>query len=95
MCAEECYGWNEDRTSVRRKFLGRLSNISPARGEVVTLAHNNSFRDLIFDVTRHQRATSDREFTTLGSEKTLGSLWQMEEFASICSREELWEAVAD
>ena len=49
----------------------------------------------MFDVTRHQRATSDREFTTLRSEKTLDSLWQMEEFASICSREELWKAVAD
>ena len=32
---------------------------------------------------------------TLGSEKTLDSLWQMEEFARICSREQSWEAVAD
>ena len=63
--------------------------------EVVTLAHNNSFRDLMFDITRHQRATSDREFTTVGSKKTLDLLCQKEEFASIYSREELWEAVAD
>ena len=47
------------------------------------------------DVTRHQRATSDREIMGLGSENTLDSLWQMEECTSICSREVFWEAAVD
>ena len=47
----------------------------------------------MYDVTRHQKATSNRKSITLGSEKTL--LWQMEEFASMCSKEYLWETVAE
>ena len=62
--------------------------------EVVTLAHNNVFRDLIFDVARHQKKTSVKDFTTLGTEKTLGSLWEREAYINMCSREVLWEAVA-
>ena len=89
-------GSNFSEEEVPRETIKHISSAGcKGQAEVVTLAHNNSFRDLIFDVTRHQRATSDREFTILGSEKTLGSLWQMEEFANICSREESWEAVAD
>ena len=63
--------------------------------EVVTLAHNNVFPDLMFSsVARHQKGTSDREFTTIGCEKPVGSLLQMKEYTSICSKEELWDAVA-
>ena len=62
--------------------------------EVVTLAHNNVFRDLMFDIARHQKKTSVKDFTTSGTEKTLGSLWEREEYIDMCSKEELWEAVA-
>jgi len=48
--------------------------------EVVTLAHNNVFRDLMFDIARHQKKTSVKDFTTLDTEKTLGSLWEREEY---------------
>ena len=89
-------GSNFSEKEVPRQTIEHISSAGcKGQAEVVTLAHNNSFRDLMLDVTRHQKATSDREFTTLGSEKTLDSLWQMEEFANICSREELWAAVTD
>ena len=32
---------------------------------------------------------------TLGSEKTLSSLWQMKKYTSICSKEELWAVVVE
>ena len=63
--------------------------------EVVTLAHNNVFRDLMFDIARQQEKSSVKEFTTLGTEKTLGSFWEREEYSSMCSKGDLWAAVAD
>ena len=89
-------GSNFSEKEVPQETVQHISSAGcQEQSDVVTLAHNNSFRDLMLDVTRHQKATSDRELTTLGSEKTLDSLWQMEEFANVCSREELWAAVAD
>ena len=89
-------GSNFSQEEVPRETIQHISSAGcKGQEEVVTGAHKTSFRDLTFDATRHQRATSDRELTTLGSDKTLDSLWQIEEFASICSREELWESVAD
>jgi hypothetical protein len=80
-------GSNFSEEEVSRETIEHISSAGcNGQAEVVTL--HTTIGDLIFDVTRHQRATSDREFTTQGSEKTLDSLWQMEEFANICSREE-------
>ena len=60
--------------------------------EGATRAHKNVFREVMLDVGRHQRTKGKREVTTLGSDKTVGSLWQMGEYTSvdICSKEELW-----
>ena len=66
----------------------------PGQKEVVTLAHKNVFRDLMFDIARHQKKTCVKDFTTLGTEKTLGSLWEREEYINMCSKEDLWKAVA-
>ena len=63
--------------------------------EVVTLAHNGVFRDLMFDIARHQKKTSAKDFATLGTEKTLDSLWEREEYSNMCSKEGLWAAVAE
>ena len=57
--------------------------------EVATLAHTNVFREVMLDVARHQRTQGEREFTTLGSDKTLRSLRQTGEYTNICSMEEL------
>ena len=65
-------GSNFSEEEVPRETIEHIFSAGcKGQSEVVTLAHNNPFRDLMFDVTRHQSATSDREFTTLGSEKTL------------------------
>ena len=61
----------------------------------MTLAQNNGFRDLMSDIAGHQKKTSVKDFMTLGTEKTWGSLWQMEEYNNICSKEDLWAAVAE
>ena len=48
----------------------------------------------MFDIARHQKKTSVKDFTTLGTEKTLGSFWEREEYINMCIKEELWEVVA-
>ena len=60
----------------------------------MTLAQNNGFRDLMSDIAGRQKKTSVKVFTTLGPEKTLRSLWQMEDYNNICSKEDLWAAAA-
>ena len=49
----------------------------------------------MFDIARHQKKTSVKDPTTLGTEKTLGSLWEREEYINMCSKEDLWAAVAE
>ena len=51
--------------------------------EVATRAHKNVFCEMVLDVGRHQRLQGEREFTTLGSDKTLGSRWQRGEYTPI------------
>ena len=88
-------GANFCEWEVPRETVGHISSVGcKGQKEVVTLAHNNVFRDLMFDIARHQKKTSVKDFTTLGTEKTLGSLWEREEYINMCSKEDLWEAVA-
>ena len=47
------------------------------------------------DIARHRTKTSAKDFTTLGSEKTLGFLWEIEEYSNMCSKEDLWAAVIE
>ena len=49
----------------------------------------------MFDIARHQKKTSAKDFTTLGTEKTWVSLWEREEYRNMCSKEDLWAAVAE
>ena len=89
-------GANFCEWEVPRETVGHISSAGcKGQKEVVTLAHNNVFRDLMFDIARHQKKTSVKDFTTLGTEKTLGSLWEREEYINMCSKEDLWEAVAE
>ena len=75
--------------------MGHISSVGcKGQKEVVTLAHNNVFHDLMFDIDRHQKKTSVKGFTTLGAEKTLGSLWEREEYINMYNKEDLWKAVA-
>ena len=77
---------------IPRETVGHISSAGcKGQKEVVTLAHNNVFRDLMFVIARHQKKTGVKDFTTL---VTLGSLWEREEYINMCSKEELWEAVA-
>jgi len=87
-------GANFCEWEVPRETVGHISSAGcKGQKEVVTLAHNNVFRDLMFDIARHQKKTSVKDFTTLGTEKTLGSLWEREEYINMCSKEDLWKAV--
>ena len=83
---------------IPRETVGHISSAGcKGQKEVVTLAHN-VFRDLTFDIARYQKKTSVKDFTTLGTEKTLvtektlGSLWERE-YINVCSKEDrggLW-----
>ena len=88
-------GVNFFERNIPRETVGHIFSAGcKGQKEVVTLAHNNVFRDLMFDIARHQKKTNARDFTTLGTEKTLGSLWEREEYSNMCSKEDLWAAVA-
>ena len=89
-------GVNFCEREIPRGTVGHISSAGcKGQKEVVTLAHNNVFRDLMFDIARHQKKTSVKDFTTLGTEKTLGSLWEGEEYINLCSKEDLWADVAE
>ena len=86
-------GVNFCEREIPRDTVGHISSAGfKGQKEVVTLAHINVFRDLMFDIARHQKETSVKFFTTLGTEKTLGSLWEREEYINMCSKEDLWVA---
>ena len=88
--------WSMGSQKIPRETVGHISSPEcKGQEEVVTLAHNNVFHDLMFDIARHQKRSSVKEFTTLGKEKTLGSLREREEYSSMCRKGDLWEAVAD
>ena len=89
-------GVNFCEREIPRKTIGHISSVGcKGQKEVVTLVHNNVFRDFMFDVARHQKKTSVMDFTTLGTEKTLDSLCEREEYINMCSKEDLWAAVAE
>ena len=89
-------GVNFCEREIPQETVGHISSAEcKGQKEVVTFAHNTVFRDLIFDIARHQKKTSAKDFTTLGTEKTLGSLWEREEYINTCSKEDLWAAVAE
>ena len=72
-------GANFCEQKIPRETVGHISSAGcKEQKEVVTLAHNNVSRDLMFDIARHRKKTSAKDFTTLGTEKTLGSLWERE-----------------
>ena len=69
-------GVNVCEREIPRKTVGHISSAGcKGQTEVVTLAHNNVFRDLMFDIARHQKNKSDKDLTTLCTEKSLSSLW--------------------
>ena len=89
-------GANICEREIPRETVEHISSAGcKGQTEVVTLAHNNVFRDLMFDIARHQKKKSDKDFTTLGTEKSLSSLWEREEYINMCSKEDLWRAVAE
>ena len=77
-------GVNLCERKIPRETVGRISSAGcKGQKEVVALAHNNVFRDVMFDIARHQKKTSAKDFTTLGTEKTLGSLWERKEYSNV------------
>ena len=74
-------GANICEREIPRETVEHISSAGcKGQTEVVTLAHNNVFRDLMFDIARHQKKKSDKDFTTLGTKKSLSSLWEREEY---------------
>ena len=96
ICLRVSLGVNFCEQKIPRETVGHISSAGcKGQKEVVRLAHINVCRDLISDIARHQKMTSVKELTTLGTEKTLGSLRQMEEHRNMCSKEDLLVAVAE
>ena len=96
ICLRVSLGVNFCEQKIPRETVGHISSAGcKGQKEFVRLAHINVCRDLISDIARHQKMTSVKELTILGTEKTLGSLRQMEEHSNMCSKEDLLVAVAE
>ena len=57
--------------------------------EVVTAAHNACIRELLQEIEVHGKADRHMKLLTLEKESSLGSLWDQEQCAQFCSKEEL------
>ena len=63
--------------------------------EVVTAAHNACIRELLQEIAVHGKADRHMKLLTLERESSLGSLWDQEQCAQFCSKDELWEAAKE
>jgi hypothetical protein len=63
--------------------------------EVVTAAHNACIRELLQEIDVHGKADRHMKLLTLERESSLGSLWDQEQCAQFCSKDELWEAAKE
>ena len=64
--------------------------------EVVTAAHNACIRELLQEIEVHGKADRHmKKLLTLEKESSLGSLWDQEQCAQFCSKDELWEAAKE
>ena len=63
--------------------------------EVVTAAHNACTRELLQEIDVHGKADRHMKLLTLERESSLGSLWDQEQCAQFCSKDELWEAAKE
>jgi ribonuclease HI len=63
--------------------------------EVVTAAHNACIRGLLQEIDVHGKADRHMKLLTLERESSLGSLWDQEQCAQFCSKDELWEAAKE
>jgi hypothetical protein len=63
--------------------------------EVVTAAHNACIRELLQEIDVHGKADRHMKLLTLERERSLGSLWDQEQCAQFCSKDELWEAAKE
>ncbi len=63
--------------------------------EVVTAAHDACIRELLQEIDVHGKADRHMKLLTLERESSLGSLWDQEQCAQFCSKDELWEAAKE
>jgi hypothetical protein len=63
--------------------------------EVVTVAHNACIRELLQEINVHGKADRHMKLLTLERESSLGSLWDQEQCAQFCSKDELWESAKE
>ena len=64
--------------------------------EIVTAAHNACIRELLQEIDVHGKADRHMKLLTLErAESSLGSLWDQEQCAQFCSKDELWEAAKE
>ena len=63
--------------------------------EVVTAAHNACIQELLQEIEVHGKADRNMKLLTLEKESSLGSLWDQEQCAQFCSKDELWEAAKE
>ena len=75
-----------------QKKRSAISRVLDGQKEVVTAAHNACIRELLQEIDVHGKADRHIKLLTLERESSLGSLWDQEQCAQFCSKDELWEA---
>ena len=84
----------------KESYRRKLSAISRAldflgQKEVVTAAHNACIRELLQEIDVHGKEDRYIKILTLERENSLGTLWDQDQCAQFCSKDELWEAVKE
>ncbi len=81
---------------LRKETIGHIQSAGClGQKEVVTAAHNTCIRELLQEIDVHGKADRHMKLLTLERESSLGSLWDQEQCAQFCSKDELWEAAKE
>ena len=79
-----------------KETIGHIQSVGClGQKEVVTAAHNACIRELLQEIDVHGKADRHMKLLTLKRESSLGSLWDQEQCAQFCSKDELWEAAKE
>jgi hypothetical protein len=79
-----------------KETIGHIQSAGcPGQKEVVTAAHNACIREVLQAVDVHGKTDRHMKLLTIEKESRLGTLWDQEQCAQFCSKDELWEAAKE
>ena len=85
--------WNRE---LPKETIGHIQTAGClGQKEVVMAAYNACIRELLQEIDVHGKADRHMKILKLERESSLGTLWDQEQCAQFCSKDELWEAAKE